>query len=58
MLVDPFDVDGLSGAMGRVLEDEGLRGEMVARGIAQAARFTWEQAARQLLAVFDGLGRM
>ena len=58
LLVDPFDVDGLSGAMGRVLEDEGLRGEMVARGIAQAARFTWEQAARQLLAVFDGLGRM
>ncbi len=58
LLVDPFDVDGLSRAMGRVLEDEGLRGEMVARGLAQAARFTWDGAARQLLAVFDVLGRM
>jgi alpha-1,3-rhamnosyl/mannosyltransferase len=58
LLVDPFDIDGLSGAMGRLLEDEGLRGEMVARGFAQAAQFTWDGAARQLMAVFDVLGRM
>jgi len=44
--------------MGHVLEDADLRRAMVVRGMAQAARFTWEQAARQLLDVFDSLGRM
>jgi glycosyltransferase involved in cell wall biosynthesis len=53
LLVDPLDVDGLAGAMARALRDADLRRDMVARGLAQAARFTWEQAARQLLDAFD-----
>ena len=55
LLVDPLDVDGLAEAMVRALEDTDLRQAMVARGLVQAARFTWEQAARQLLAAFDGV---
>jgi len=55
LLVDPLDTDGLSDAMARVLEDHDLRQEMIARGIAQAARFKWEQAARQLLSAFDAV---
>jgi glycosyltransferase involved in cell wall biosynthesis len=58
LLVDPLDTDGLAEAMARVLEDADLRREMVARGVAQAARFTWAQAARQLVGVFDALQRM
>jgi glycosyltransferase involved in cell wall biosynthesis len=58
LLVDPVDTDGLAGAMGRVLEDGELREEMIARGLVQAARFTWDGAARQLMAVLDVLGRM
>ena len=57
LLVDPLDTDGLAAAMARVLGDVGLRQQMIARGFAQAARFTWEKAARQLLAAFDALGR-
>mgnify|MGYP005846244415 FL=1 len=53
LLVDPEDEEGLSKAMQRVLEDEGLRREMAARGRARAARFTWEEAARHLVAVFS-----
>jgi len=56
LLVDPFDVDGWTRAIARVLEDVDLRRGMVARGLAQAARFTWERAARQLLAAFDRVG--
>jgi len=52
LLVDPEDEDGLMGAMRRALEDEGLRREMMARGRARAAEFTWERAAQQLLGVF------
>jgi len=55
LLVDPLDTGGLAGALARALGDADLRREMVTRGLAQAARFTWEQAAHQLLATFDGL---
>jgi alpha-1,3-rhamnosyl/mannosyltransferase len=57
LLVDPLDADGLAEAMARVLEDADLRREMVARGEEQAARFTWERAARQLVGVFEDLQR-
>lgn len=57
LLVDPLDVDALEGAMARALEDQRLRQEMIARGRTQAARFTWEQAARQLAAAFDALSK-
>jgi len=53
LLVDPHDEDALAGAMTRALEETDLRREMIARGLAQAARFTWERAARQLLGMFD-----
>jgi glycosyltransferase involved in cell wall biosynthesis len=53
LMVDPLDVDALAQAMARVLGDAGLRREMVAKGLAQAKRFTWEKAARQLLDSFE-----
>lgn len=51
LLVDPLDVDALSDGMNRALGDEELRKMMIDRGLAQAARFTWERSARQLLTV-------
>jgi glycosyltransferase involved in cell wall biosynthesis len=56
LLVDPLDTDGLAAAIARALADGDLREGMIVRGFAQAARFTWKQAARQLLGVFDTLG--
>jgi glycosyltransferase involved in cell wall biosynthesis len=53
LLVDPLDVRGLTAAMARALEDADLRQDMVARGIAQAARFTWHKSAQQLLTTLD-----
>jgi glycosyltransferase involved in cell wall biosynthesis len=55
LMVDPFDVDALTQAMARALDDADLRQEMIARGLSQAARFTWEKAARQLLSSFEAL---
>ena len=55
LMVDPLDTDGLAEAMSRALEDADLRRKMTDRGLAQAARFTWEAAARQLLDVFEAL---
>jgi alpha-1,3-rhamnosyl/mannosyltransferase len=55
-LVDPLDTEGLAEALSRVLEDADLRQEMAIKGCAQATRFTWGRAARQLLATFDAPG--
>jgi len=50
--VRPRDVDGLAEAILRLVEDAEFRGELVRAGTAQAAKFTWEKAARELVAVY------
>lgn len=52
LLVDPYDVEALAGALRRLLDDSALRETLIARGTHQAAFFTWERAAAQLLAVY------
>jgi glycosyltransferase involved in cell wall biosynthesis len=51
LLVDPFDVNELSKALDRVMEDDEQRQRMIERGLTRAARFTWERSARQLFDV-------
>ncbi len=52
LLFDPHEVDELTVAMWRVLSDESLRREMREKGLAQAARFSWERAARETLDIY------
>ncbi len=52
LLVDPYDVQALAGALRHLLDDSALRETLIARGVRQAAFFTWERAATQLLAVY------
>jgi glycosyltransferase involved in cell wall biosynthesis len=54
--IDPTDTAALVDALDRVLHDQALRAQMIARGHAQVARFTWGQAAAQLRAVYAQLG--
>ncbi|MEW5720742.1 MAG: glycosyltransferase family 1 protein [Chloroflexota bacterium] len=49
---DPRDVDAIADALVRVLSDELLRASLRARGFAQAKKFLWEKAARELLGYF------
>ncbi len=53
VLFDPGDVGEIAGAIERVVSDAALRDELRAKGIAQAARFSWERAARETLAVYE-----
>ncbi len=46
---DPLDVEAIAAALGRVLNDEARRQELNERGCANAARFSWQQSARQIL---------
>ena len=52
VLVNPYDVEGLADAMWRMLSDRDLRADLVARGLARAGHFSWEQAARQTIQVY------
>jgi glycosyltransferase involved in cell wall biosynthesis len=48
ILLDPHDVQGFADAMAQVASDPGDLGE---KAVAQAARFRWDETARELLAI-------
>lgn len=52
---DPTDVEQITKATRRLLRDAALREEMRARGLAQAARFSWERAATETLNIYNRL---
>ena len=52
LLVDPMDTAALADALRLVLTDDGLRAELRRRGLARAARFTWQQTAAATLAIY------
>ena len=55
ILVDPTDTDALAAAIVRVMADESLRRDLVQRGLAQAARFSWEHTAAATLDLYRRL---
>jgi glycosyltransferase involved in cell wall biosynthesis len=52
VLVEPTDVQALAEAMEMPLIDDALRAELRQRALAQAAKFSWKQAALETLAVY------
>ena len=55
MLVDPLDVEALARAVAKVLDDAALRGRLREDGIARAAEFSWQTAARRTLDAYASL---
>jgi glycosyltransferase involved in cell wall biosynthesis len=53
LLVPPEDVQGWAEAITRLWNDDALLAQMRERGFAQAARFTWEHAARKTIEVYQ-----
>lgn len=53
LLVPVNDDAALTEALQRVLTDQALRDRMIALGKEQAKKFTWEQCARQTLALYE-----
>jgi glycosyltransferase involved in cell wall biosynthesis len=50
--VDPLDASSISAAMLDVLSNDALRSERVEIGLERARQFTWQECARQTLAVY------
>jgi len=55
LLVDPADTAAIAAALRRVVEDSGLRSELISKGVARAARFRWTRAAGETLDVYRRL---
>jgi glycosyltransferase involved in cell wall biosynthesis len=53
LLVDPYNVDELAGAMRRVLEQPEAAQGLRERGLARAAQFSWDRTARETIAVYE-----
>lgn len=52
LLINPDDIDGLTAAMQRVLEDESLCVQMRERGFLNVRRFSWEKTARETASLY------
>ena len=52
VLVDPRSTDDLARGIAAVWCDEALRRRLAERGLARAAQFTWERAARATAVVY------
>jgi alpha-1,3-rhamnosyl/mannosyltransferase len=55
LLVDPEDNDVIVDAIGRILEDSGLRRRLIDAGLVRAGQFSWTKAAAETLKVYDKL---
>jgi glycosyltransferase involved in cell wall biosynthesis len=52
VLINPENVFDIARGIREVLLDEALRAELIRRGHAQAARFSWERTAREALEIY------
>ena len=53
ILVNPNNINEITSAMQRVLEDPELANDLRQRGLEQAAQFTWEKTAHETIAVYE-----
>lgn len=57
LYADPDKPSDIARALGRILLNPELAQDMSKRGQEQASRFTWDQTARDTLAVYEKVGR-
>lgn len=50
---DPLDIVDMAAKIGEVVDDPGLRQELIAKGTAQVAKYSWSRMAQQTLEVYE-----
>lgn len=55
LLVNPANIQQMADSLAAILHDETLKLQLSQKGLAQAAKFSWESTARQTLAAFDSI---
>ena len=54
-LFDPFDISSISSKLTQALIDSDFRRKLIARGLQQAGRFSWDESARRAIAALEDL---
>ncbi len=50
--VNPFDIDGITAAIAKVIDDSDFRSQLSVKGLERARLFDWRETARQTIAVY------
>jgi len=56
LLTDPYKPEEITAAMIRITTDEKLRSELIKKGFAQAAKFSWKAMAEHVRQIYGELG--
>lgn len=55
LIVDPYDVDEITHAIKRLLDDSALRETLINKGFEQVKSFNWDDSARKLHTIYTDL---
>jgi glycosyltransferase involved in cell wall biosynthesis len=55
IMIDPYNVDELTFAIRKVLEDKDLQSDLIKKGLKQAKKFNWDKTAKEVLGIFKDL---
>lgn len=55
LLVDPYDINAIAGAMIELSNNDALRKELIERGYSRCREFTWKKSAEKTLQVYKKL---
>ena len=53
LLVDPLDIENIADALQKMIEEPRLREHLSQTAREQSAKFSWEQSAKQVIAIID-----
>jgi glycosyltransferase involved in cell wall biosynthesis len=53
LMVDPYDIEAISDAISRVLNESVLRQTLIAKGYERAKMFTWDASAQHLRQIYQ-----
>ncbi len=55
LMVDPYDIEAISDAIQRILDDSELGDMLIQRGFEQSKKFTWENSAKHLREIYENV---
>lgn len=57
LIVDPFDIEGISEAIESILNSEALRKELIAKGLERVKLFSWKNAGEKVYKILKNFGQ-
>jgi glycosyltransferase involved in cell wall biosynthesis len=58
ILVNPYSTEEIGQAIGKILDNDNLRQELIDRGLQRAENFSWEEAAKKTIEVYKEVLRL